>query len=218
VTARHALPRTAPWVAAAVAGLAVLLLLLPGAASASSGRPALPTSQPADFVNISATENLAFAPDAVTVVPGALVHLTVTQLADFNHTFVLSPLANYTLPASATNLTQFFDQHVPLVNLSLGPTTGARYYANFSAPPVGDYEFICTIHFANGMVGEMDVGTSTSPSSNSALLALEVGLGVGIAIVLIAAVAVTVRRRRRAAGPPSSPPAAPPSAGPPGNP
>lgn len=167
------------------------------------------------FVNVSATPQLGFSPDAFTVPPGAVVHLTVTQLSSFPHTFTLSPVANDTIPASDTSsqLTAYFTAHPPLVNLSMGSTANTPYSVTFTAPAAGVYEFVCLYHFSNGMVGKMTSGTSPSGSSGALPTSYLVA---GIVVVALVAIAVVLLLRRRPAQPargaegPATSPAAPP--------
>ena len=195
-----------------VVGLAMALFLAP-AGSIASPEPAetLPSSTPSSFVFVNATQDFEFQPDAVTVSPGTFVHFVITQASDVEHTFDLSPLANYTIPSgySSEQLAAFFSAHPPLVNLTLSASpTGAEYFANISAPPVGTYEFVCTIHFAYGMVGMLTVGTSSS-SSTSPWLAIEIGVGAGAAVIVIGLVVFWVRRRHIAGPPPGVGPSGP---------
>ena len=200
------------------AGLAVVLVLLSiggaqaGVAVRSVGAGPLPAASPVvDNLSVQATGQFSFVPDQLTVYPGALVHLVVIQLANFAHTFVLSPVANVTIPTNdtPTQLYAFFNLHPPLVNLSLPGTVGARAYANFTAPSAGSYEFVCEIpgHFQAGMHGELVSTTSSSGGSSSPLL-LEIGVGVAvvIAVALVAAALLRRRARRTNGAPPGSGP------------
>jgi plastocyanin len=191
-----------------LAAAVVVFGLAPGLSTAVAS--ADPASGPAEFVNISATSALSFVPDAFTVLPGATVHLVVTQMADFAHTFTLSPAANVTIPSSdsSAQLTAFFQTHPPIVNLSLGSTPGQEFFANFTAPStLGSYEFVCLIHFPT-MFGTMTVATSSasSPASSSPSTIELVALGVVVLLVVVAAVWVIRRRRTRSReGPPPAP-------------
>jgi plastocyanin len=202
----HDADRRPRWARPPVSGLATLalvgvVLLAPGLAAA---RPSISTpavvvvAASTDFLNVSATEAVAFSPNVLTVQPGDAVHLVVTQLADFNHTFTLSSVANITFPTTDTtaDLDAFFATHPPLVNLSLGSTMGAKFYANFTAPPVGTYEFVCleSGHFAQGMHGELDSGTS--PSSNSSSSYTLYLITAVVVVVLVVAIAALLMRRR----------------------
>ncbi len=197
-------------VAVGALALAIVLLGLGGAAAHNAAGPATGpvTPPPAENVTVQATSGLAFVPNQLTVAPGALVHLVVVQAASFPHTFVLSPVANATIPTSdtPTQLYEYFNAHPPLVNLSLPGTPGARAYANFTAPPLGSYEFVCEIpsHFQAGMYGEL-VSTTQGPSGSPGFpLTLAIGAGVGVVIVVAVVLAVTMVRRRRTGPPPNS--------------
>lgn len=187
-----------------LAGLLTALLLLlslvpaAGAVAPSTGAHASVAAS-AVFVNLSATAQLGFSPAQFTVPAGASVHLTVTQLANFPHTFTLSPVANATIPSSDTSaqLNAYFQSHPPIVNLSMGSTPNVPYPVTFTAPAPGTYEFVCLLHFSNGMVGEMV--TSSGGGSGSTASSLPSYLLIGaVAVVVAAAVgAVVVLRRRR---------------------
>lgn len=180
--------------------LAVLLLAASGAALAPA-RAAPATASATVFLNLSATSLPDFVPSTLHVTPGAPVVIRITQEANFNHTFTLSSVANFTIPASDTSadLSAFFVAHPPLLNVSLGATPGMVSYANFTAPAEGTYEFVCVVpgHFQAGMHGTLDSGvgtssTSTSPLSSSLTLAL-----IGVVVVVIVVVAAVLLRRRR---------------------
>jgi plastocyanin len=187
--------------------LLLLAALAPGAVAAS----AHPATAPAGLVepsagsvtvNVTATEGLSFVPDSFTVLPGETVHLIVTQAADFEHTFTLSSVANFTLPSSDTpgEVAAFFDAHAPLVNLSLGSTAGSVHSVTFTAPSTpGTYEFVCLVHFPQ-MTGVMSDSTATATGSgNGGLSTSEViAIVAVVAAVLIAAAVFVVRRRHRA--------------------
>jgi len=152
------------------------------------------------YVNVSATDSLSFVPNAFTVLPGASVHLAVTQLSSFNHTFTLSSVANATIPSgdSTAQLYAYFRAHPPIVNLTLGTTAGKVFHQNFTAPAVGTYEFVCLVHFADGMTGTMTVSAAAPGPSPAVVVPLvDVGAGAGVAVVAIVAGVLLVRRRRR---------------------
>lgn len=211
------LGRKIPWI---VTAAALVFLVLPGVASAVAPAHAVSTSLQASatagvvFLNISATETLAFTPSTVNVAPGQSVHLVVTQLADFYHSFTLSPLPNFTFSSSATaaNVTQFFAAHPPLVDMNLSQTKGSRHYANFTAPGVGSYEFLCTAygatHFQQGMFGTLvSSSASTSSPSTSPSWLIPV-LVVIIVVVIVAVIAGVVMMRRKPKAPTPAPPGA----------
>ncbi len=187
------------WQVAVLAVLATFLGSLPGAAMAQGGSTPVPASSPGPaFVNISATSSFSFTPASFSVLPGQSVRLIVTQLADFNHTFTLSSVANFTLPSTDTSaeVAEFFNSHPPLVNLSLGSTVGVQFPVTFTAPTTpGTYEFVCLIHFPT-MIGTMVDSNATTSASSSGPSTLEVvAIGAGVAVVVIAAVLLAVRRR-----------------------
>ncbi len=189
-----------------------------------SGAPVAPAAgthpaaaAPTAFINISATTVFTFLPAQVTVPIGSDVHLKVTQLADFLHTFVLSSVANSTIPTTdtAAQLYAFFNAHPPLVNLSLGTVAGVPTYWNFSAPAAGTYEYVCEVpgHFQSGMHGVLTVGPAASSSSSpSGLTTLDIAL-IALAVVVIIAVVLVVALRGRGRRPPATPAAPPPTEG-----
>ncbi|MFZ3357058.1 MAG: cupredoxin domain-containing protein [Thermoplasmata archaeon] len=186
-----------------------LVSAVPGITAAHTSIESASPSAGVNNVAVMATGSLSFVPDQLSVSPGALVHLVVTQEANFEHTFTLSSVANFTIPSgdSSAQLAAFFNAHPPIVNLSLGSTPGAEFFANFTAPAAGSYEFVCLIHFADGMTGEMVSGASSSSSSPSTFPLTSVVIGVIIVAVVVVVAAVVVVTRRRKKGPtPETPP------------
>jgi len=181
------------------------------AAAAPFTAPAYPSSTAVENLSVETTAQFSFVPNRLTVTPGASVHLVVTQEATFPHTFVLSSLVNVTIPTTddATQLDEFFTDHPPLVNLSLPGTPGVQAFANFTAPPVGTYEFVCAIpgHFQAGMYGFLDSTSQTASASASGGVppALIVGGAVAGVVVVVAVVLLAVRRRSRRSPPPPPP-------------
>ncbi len=179
-----------------------LMVVLVGPSAGSFLVPAPPADE---YINVTASSSLVFQPSTFPVVPGALVHLNVTQGSTFEHTFTLSSLANFTVPStySLSQLYAFLQAHPPLVNLSLGTVAGTVYQAMFTAPATGTYEYLCIEHYTAGMVGTMTSappGSGTSPAS-SGVSPVEIAVGAVVVVAVISAVAVALRRRRRA-GPP----------------
>jgi uncharacterized cupredoxin-like copper-binding protein len=165
------------------------------------------------YLNVSATELSTFLPDQLSAPAGALVHLKVTQLADFDHTFLLSPVVNFTFPTTDTtsDLVAFFATHTPLVNFSLGSTPGASFFANFTAPAVGTYEFVCQLpgHFAGGMHGTLSTtgsGSSSTPPASMAISTTVIVIVIIVVLAIIALVAMLAMRRRRTPPATGSPP------------
>ncbi len=200
--------RPIPLPAIAMVGLLLgLVALAPlGAASSASAADA-----GAITVDIAATSTLSFVPDAFSVAPGAAVHLVITQEADFDHTFTLASLVNYTIPSTntSTEVAAFFDAHPPIVNVSLGSTVGAEFFENFTAPSgIGTYEFVCLIHFPT-MTGVMTDAVASPTSGTTSLSPTDwILIGAAAGVVLIVGAAALVLHRRRAS-PPAGPGAAP---------
>jgi plastocyanin len=193
-----------------LAGLLIASGVLVGAPGGA--RAATVPAATTEFVNISATGALSFVPDSFSVLPGAPVHLVVTQMADFDHTFTMSPAVNVTIPSSDTSaqLHAFFNAHPPIVNLSLGSTVGHESFANFTAPTtLGAYEWVCLIHFPT-MFGIMTVANSPPSSGNGSspptVELVAVGAVVGI-VVVVGVLLAWGRSRRRARARGGSPPA-----------
>lgn len=195
----------------ALAGV-VLLGLFSGGGAPHPGLAAAAQSQATttENVSVSTTATFSFVPNQITVVPGARVHLVVTQEADFAHTFVLSSVANFTIPSSDTpsQLNAFFSANPPLVNLSIPGTVGARVSTNFTAPAVGTYEFVCTIsgHFQSGMFGFLDSTTSPGGGSSSGGVPVStIVLGAVVGVVVVVVLVVLITRRRTRGTPPQAP-------------
>ena len=190
--------------------LAALTLVstVPGISAAHSTVANATATVGGENISITATTSLSFVPNQFSVAPGASVHLVVTQDADFEHTFTLSSVANITNLAddSSAQLAAFFNSHPPIVNLSLGSTIGARFFANFTAPAAGTYEFVCLIHYAEGMTGEMVSSAGASSSSPSAFPLTTVVIGVLVVAVVVVAATVVLVTRRRKKGPAVEPP------------
>ena len=190
-------------------GLAVILLTLTWAGSASahvaSSAVRSDTSTGAvEWLNVTTSDTLAFgitAPGEVT--PGDTVHLVVTNLGSDAHTFTLSSVAGYVFaPTAATSdLLAFFALHPPLVNLTIGGGVGNVITTNFTAPPYGEYEYVCLEpgHFSAGMsgiLGSGEPGTTTSVDTGpGAPVFIISGTIVGLVIVALVLGFVVGKRR-----------------------
>lgn len=186
--------------------LMAVVVLTPASSAATTGPSFFSTVQLAPATNsvtvdISATPSLSFTPDSFTVAPGDSVHVVVTQLANFLHTFTLVDAVNQTIPSGDTpaEMYAFLHQHGVIANLSLGSTPGDEFYANFTAPlTTGTYEFLCEVHFP-AMAGTMTDSTSSGGSSGgpASLSSQELAaVGVVVAVVVIVGAVLAVRRRR----------------------
>jgi plastocyanin len=124
-----------------------------------------------DNVQIQVGAQFAFSPDSFQVTPGDQVHLSVLQTDGLPHTFTLANSTDFSfsLSNSSSDLYAFFHAHPPLVNLTMPPRSGAVEYANFTAPPLGYYEYVCLVpgHFQAGMSGYLLSGVSVGPGGQS---------------------------------------------------
>ncbi|MCI4325491.1 MAG: hypothetical protein L3J81_02255 [Thermoplasmata archaeon] len=191
-------------IVAAVLGIA----LVPSVAPTHSALPASGVRTAAsgvDFLNVSVSDQLAFTTNIGEVQPGDSVHVTVTQLGTIPHTFTLSPTAGYTFPTTdtASDLTAYFSSHAPIVNIQVGATTGAKFYANFTAPAVGVYEYVCTEpgHFPSmsGLLGSGEApGSLSTANGPGAPVYIISGTIVGL-VILALVLGFVVGKRRGAA-------------------
>ncbi len=154
---------------------------------------------------MSVSDQLAFTTNIGEVQPGDSVHVTVTQLGTIPHTFTLSPTAGYTFPTTdtASDLTAYFSSHAPIVNIQVGATTGAKFYANFTAPAVGVYEYVCTEpgHFPSmsGLLGSGEApGSLSTANGPGAPVYIISGTIVGL-VILALVLGFVVGKRRGAA-------------------
>lgn len=153
-----------------VAVLAALLLLagVAGRTGAVAPSPAAATHG-SETMTVTVGTAFSFAVSPQTVTPGDTVTVQIVQTDDVEHTFTLSSVANYTIPASdsASDLAAFFAQHPPLVNVTI-PAGQATLSATFTAPPLGVYEYVCLIpgHFQAGMSGLL--GSGVQPAGSTA--------------------------------------------------
>jgi plastocyanin len=183
------------WLPAAVGLLVGLATVVPGSVAAAPHEQAGPTLH--QYVNVSATNALAFVPGFFAVKPGAIVYLNVTQESSFAHTFTLSSVRNQSIPSSDSTqqLDVYLHDNPPLVNLSLGSTKGVAFAAKFTAPAAGTYEYICIDHWPT-MTGVMtSTNASSSPPKVATIPPVYLGAGVVVALVAISAALVLFRRR-----------------------
>jgi len=100
----------------------------------------------------------------------------------------------------ATNFTDYFTAHAPLVNVNVPAIPGGTVWANFTITAPGVYQYICEIsgHFAAGMYGFLYVGVPVPapPAAPSAaivdswvLVGSAVLLGIGAVFAGVAALA-----------------------------
>jgi plastocyanin len=171
-----------------VAGVLAVPYVATGAAAGSTDSN-LRTSAGVDHLVVTVGDYYAFNPSTIQVSPGDQVQLEVVQTsASLLHTFTLSDAKNFafTISNSTSDLLTFFAHHPPLVNISLDHM--GDYFANFTAPALGTYQYVCLIpgHFQAGMSGTLGSGVSVSPPNTSGLAALHYLFGGGIAAMVIA--------------------------------
>ena len=111
---------------------------------------------------------LAFTLSTYQVTPGDNVSVSVINGDGQQHTFTLSPIANYSFNPntnSTSDLITFFAAHHPLVNIAANGS--GTYTGSFIAPPFGIYEFVCLTsgHFNGGMFGFLGSGEDGSGGS-----------------------------------------------------
>jgi plastocyanin len=201
------MPRSQRRASAALLVLALVLSIAlvpsitgPRASAPSSG--VRTSTNGVDYLNVSVTDSLTFATSLNEVQPGDTVHVTVTQLGTIDHTFTLSPTAGFTFPTtdSAGDLDSYFSAHAPLVDVQVGTTTGGHYFGNFTAPPVGVYEYVCEEpgHFPSmsGLLGSGEapgsLSTNTGPGAPVYIIA---GSIVGLVIIALVLGFVVGKRR-----------------------
>jgi hypothetical protein len=158
-----------------------------------------------DFLNVTVSDQLTFATNIGEVQPGDSVHVVVTQIGTAAHTFTLSPTAGYQFPSSDTagDLVAYFSSHTPIVNIVIGTTLGAKFFGNFTAPPLGVYEYVCTQpgHYPSmsGLLGSgMQAGGLSTSNGPGAPVFIISGVIVGL-VVLALVLGFVVGKRRGAA-------------------
>ncbi|HEV8049354.1 MAG TPA: hypothetical protein VGP88_02045 [Thermoplasmata archaeon] len=201
------MPRTHVRAAAAllVVALVLAIALVPSLAGARGPPPSSGVrtdGNGVDFLNVSVSNDLTFSTNINEVQPGDAVHVVVTQLGNVPHTFTLSPTAGFTFPSTdnSGDLSSYFSSHAPLVNLQIGATTGEHDFANFTAPPVGVYEYVCTQtgHFPSmaGLLGSGEAPGSLS-TTNGPGAPVYIISGTIVALVITALVLGFVVGKRR---------------------
>jgi plastocyanin len=188
----------------ATASLLGGMLLLGAVGLVAGGSPdSRPATHPNATVSITVTvgSGFSFDPYGFEVQPGDTVNLAFVQTDGTPHDFRLVAEANYSFPTGAGTsvLLAYFNQHPPLVNLSLG-SAPATVTKQFVAPHKGLYEFVCTQagHFAAGMLGYLGSGVPPPGQVNSGPGAPVFIIGGTIAgLVILAIVLAFVIGRRR---------------------
>lgn len=236
---RHVVPEGYP--KAVALGVAVILLALGWGYSTLNATPPASAGVRSDaggaeWLNVSVNDALQFvlnSPNEVT--PGDLVHVVITQTGTVAHTFTLSPSAGYEFDVNddSAKLLAYFSSHPPLVNVQVGTTLNGHYYGNFTAPPLGEYEYVCTEpgHFPgmSGLLGSGEAGGTAAQASTGPGATVFIIVGVIVALVILALVLGFVVGQRRGAheemvperlgypevGPSAAAPPIPPSGSPP---
>jgi plastocyanin len=209
----------------ALATLSVLLALLPAPTLHLAMGSAGLSKDSATPIVISVGPAPGYSVTKISATVGQNVSIELVQTDDTFHTFTLSSVVNFQLPTTDTpvDVYSFFNQHAPLVNISVPTVAGSSAWANFTAPnTAGTYEYLCENpgHFQAGMHGNLTVNAKSSGAGFfGALAALIAVLIIVIIILIIIAIVAAVfmrRRRRRAAVPPPTPsgPEEPSKAGP----
>jgi uncharacterized cupredoxin-like copper-binding protein len=118
-------------------------------------------------ITVNATDQPAFDPSTIVGTAGTTLTLSVHNAGAYPHTFTISAVANFTIPAawSPAQLDAFFAANGSLVNLSLAP--GSTAVANLSLPlsDAGDTFQIVSLtpyQFQSGMAGSFQVAYATS--------------------------------------------------------
>ncbi|MGI0132872.1 MAG: hypothetical protein ACREDK_07285 [Thermoplasmata archaeon] len=201
---RHAtaIRRSLPALAVALLLLVALTGTVDGAParSSSSARPTAGT----DPLTVTVGTAFAFTVSTDEVTPGDTVDLTLVQTDDVQHTFTLSSVAGFTFPSSDStgDLLTYFAAHPPIVNVTI-PAGAATMHATFTAPPFGEYEYVCLVsgHFQLGMYGVLgsgEHGTTLATTSGPGAPVFIIG-GTIAGLVVIALVLGFVIGRRKGA-------------------
>ncbi len=156
------------------------------------------------------TNSFSFVPNALSAGPtvhtAVTLHILVTNQGDLSHTFTVAAESNVTLTTIG-----YFASHPPLVNVSVPDSAGGTVWANFTAPGVGVYEYVCTVpgHFNQGMFGFLYVGVPVPPpppSPSTAIVSVPVLagsavlLGIGLALALVSTYAGRLPRKPASPG------------------
>jgi plastocyanin len=186
-----------------------LLLSSSGALSPLAPKVAAASGVKADAstcsIEVTVSSAFAFGISNNYCAPGSTISLEVLQTDSTAHTFTLIPAANFSFnPGSNTTdqIQTFLDAHPPLVNIVVSTNPGSANFTNFSAPPVGAYQYVCMEqgHFTEGMYGEIGIGVhvaSTSAPDDGPGAPVFIIAGTITGLVVIALVLGFVVGRRR---------------------
>jgi plastocyanin len=196
----------APWKSLGAAILLVLFLSLAGLVHAGSARAGVsPHAGGTDQLTVTVGTAFAFTLSTDMVTPGDTVDLTIIQTATTDHTFTLSSAANFALDPnvnSTLSVVQFLHAHPPIVNITI-PGTPQTIHATFTAPSLGEYQYLCTVsgHFQAGMYGTLGSGEhgSTAAVNNGPGAPVFIIGGSIVALVVAAIVLAFVIGRRQGA-------------------
>jgi hypothetical protein len=142
---------------------------------------------------VTASAGFLFSPSLFgNEVTNSSIVVTFTDGDDQAHTFTIASRQGWVIPDTYTQdqLTSFFTQYPPLFNLNA--TAASMSVKNFTAPPKGWYEFVCTEpgHFQSGMYGFIAFGEPLP--ANLTVVAAPDGPGAAVFIIVGTIVALTV--------------------------
>lgn len=146
-----------------------MLTALVGLAAASPGPLATVHRAATDSLSVTVGSALAFTLSTNQVTPGDTVDLTIVQTDDVAHTFTLLNQSGSLFDPTGNSTAQilaYLAKHPALVNITI-PSGQHEATATFTAPPFGEYEYVCLAddHFAGGMYGFLGSGEAGSGGS-----------------------------------------------------
>jgi len=166
-------------------------------ASATTERASEPAAAPVNLT-VDSTDQPSFVPSVLAAPPGVPLHILVTNVGKFNHTFTLSQQANFTLPQNWTpsQVYQHFAANPPWANVTLLPGKTGQVNITTPANSSGDrFEFLSVIpfQFQAGMYGFLRVNlqpvgppVNLTEQATNALLFVPAVLGVETSVFPVA--------------------------------
>jgi len=142
---------------------------------------------------VTASSGFKFNPSLIgNEATNASIAVTLTNGDNQAHTLTIVGRQGWVIPTTDTGdqLSNFLTQYPPLFNVQANASS--QVIANFTAPAVGWYEFVCTEagHFQEGMYGFIAFGEAL-PSNLTVSLAPD-GPGAAVFIIVGTIVALTV--------------------------